>query len=342
MSFTVNSTLPGAVTQISPAQGDATDYDVTFQWNEVANVSGYNLYLLNPNGGNSGVLRGEVGDEVTCSVGTCSWDTVLPSIPGTWTWYVQAFNSAGAGAWAGPIAFSAPTPIPDAIAKISPSQNQALTDSVVSFSWTADGDATQYQLYIMGPNSWISDVTYTVGQNLTCATNCSVDITLPFNGVYSYYLRGRSVAGWGAWSAGGAADGYGLTTFTVTDTLPNVVSKIQPTQAQNLLDLNINFTWNADAYATYYRLYIVGPNGFVSDQTLMVGTGVTCSSTCQKTVTLPVNGAYTWYVRGYSGAGWGDWSTATSFTVGQLLPDVITKTSPTTNAALNSLFATFS
>ncbi|MEQ9031382.1 MAG: tandem-95 repeat protein, partial [Aggregatilineales bacterium] len=67
MSFTVNSTLPGAVTKIFPLEGESSDYATSFQWNEVANVSGYNLYLVNPNGVASGVLRGEVGDEVTCS-----------------------------------------------------------------------------------------------------------------------------------------------------------------------------------------------------------------------------------------------------------------------------------
>src|SRR5690606_31669044 len=61
MSFTVNSTLPGAVTKVSPLQDDVEpDYDVTFQWEEVANASGYSLYLADPNGGNSGVVRGEV------------------------------------------------------------------------------------------------------------------------------------------------------------------------------------------------------------------------------------------------------------------------------------------
>ncbi|MEQ9029417.1 MAG: Calx-beta domain-containing protein [Aggregatilineales bacterium] len=337
MSFTVNSTLPGAVTKVFPLEGESTAYNTTFQWNEVANVSGYNLYLVNPNGVASGVLRGEVGDEVICSTGTCGWNTTLASIPGTWTWYVQAFNSAGAGAWSAPTTFTAPTAIPDVIAKVAPTANQALTDSTATFSWTADSDATQYQLYMTGPNGWISDVTYEVGADVTCATNCSVEVVLPYVGDYLWYLRGYSAAGWGKWSAGEAADGYGAQAFSVTDTLPSVVAKIAPTNAQNLDDLTVTFSWTPDAEATYYQSYVLGPNGFVSDRTLMVGTEVTCASTCDSTLTLPVNGAYSWYLRGYSAAGWGAWSAGeaadnygvVNFTVGQPLPGVIAKTGPT-------------
>ncbi|MEQ9028994.1 MAG: S8 family serine peptidase, partial [Aggregatilineales bacterium] len=308
MSFTVNSTLPGAVTKVFPLEGESTAYNTTFQWNEVANVSGYNLYLVNPNGVASGVLRGEVGDEVVCSTGTCGWNTTLASVPGTWTWYVQAFNSAGAGAWSAPTTFTAPTAIPDVIAKVAPTANQALTDGTATFSWTPDGDANQYQLYMTGPNGWVSDVTYEVGVDVTCATNCSVEVVLPYVGDYLWYLRGYSAAGWGKWSAGEAADGYGAQAFSVTDTLPSVVAKIAPTNAQNLDDLTVTFSWTPDAEATYYQSYVLGPNGFVSDRVLMVGTDLTCASTCDSTLTLPVNGAYSWYLRGYSAAGWGAWS----------------------------------
>lgn len=351
MSFTVNSTLPGAVTKVAPTNGGAeTDYDVSFSWQQTANSFGYNLYLVDPNGGASGVLRGEVGDEVSCSAGQCTWTYPIAHVDGIWTWYIQAFNAAGAGAWSTATTFTVPTAIPSYITKIAPAQGATLNSSNAAFSWGHASVASQYQLYIMGPNGWISDITYTVGQNLTCATNCSVNVVLPLVGSYSYYLRGRSAAGWGAWSAGGAADGYGLTTFTVTDTLPGAITKLSPTNAQNLTDLNVTFSWNADSHATYYQLYVAGPNGFASDQTLMVGTGVTCTSTCQKTLTLPANGAYSWYLRGYSGAGWGAWSAGgaadnygvRTFTVGQPLPGVITKTAPTANATLTNLNTTFS
>ncbi|MEQ8677680.1 MAG: choice-of-anchor Q domain-containing protein [Aggregatilineales bacterium] len=344
VNFTLTANLPGAVTKISPLQDDIeTDYEVAFSWNEVSDASGYNLYLVDPNAVASGVLAGQVGNEVTCLSGVCTWTYTLAEAPGVWTWYVSAFNAAGTGTWSTPTTFTAPSAIPDVVTTIAPTTAQLLTDSTVNLEWIHDSSATQYNLYMAGPNSWVSDVTYSVGQNVTCNMNCTLNVVVPYVGNYIWYIRASSAAGWGAWQAEGMP-------FSVTDELPDVVTKIAPTNLQNLTDVNVTFSWQPGAEATYYQSYVSGPNGFVSDQTLLVGSDVICTSTCELTMTLPANGAYSWYLRAYNAAGWGAWSAGgatdsyglVSFTVGQSLPEVITKVGFMAGMILNRLDVDFS
>ncbi len=333
-SFTINIALPSVVTKVFPLEGEDTDYDMQFRWNQVANVTGYNLYLVNPNGANSGILAGEVDDEVTCQNGECSWNQVLDQIPGMWTWYISAFNAAGTGTWSSATTFTAPTAIPSVVNAISPTANQALTDSIITFEWQADENASRYELYMTGPGGFVHYQPYEVGQGVNCTTTCSLDLLAPSTGNYTWYVRAESDAGWGAWNTG--------ITFSVTDTMPQPVTKNTPALNASLNDVNVAFSWTHDAEATVYEVYITGPNSYVNYNPYTVGTDVTCSTNCDLLLTMPANGAYTWYLRAGNAGGWTAWDTGTAFAIGQTLPSIVGKIAPTSNANLVAVDVNFS
>ena len=74
-----------------------------------------------------------------------------------------------------------------------------------------------------------------------------------------------------------------------------------------------NYTWNKVDSATYYRLYVSGPNGVVLDQWFetakICGTTI-CSVTPGPAYTLS-GGTYAWYVQTYNPVGYGPWSNNT-------------------------------
>ncbi len=158
--------------------------------------------------------------------------------------------------------------------------------------------------------------------------NGELSQSLPANGVYTWYVRGGNDAGWGL------CEGYGGVGFTVGQPLAQVIVKSTPAQNGNLTDLNVIFSCIHDAEATIYEVYIAGPNGYISYEPYIVGTGVTCSTNCELSLTFPENGAYTWYVRGGNSAGLGEWNGETVFNISLSLPSTPTLNSPVDDAVI--------
>ncbi|MEQ9028538.1 MAG: hypothetical protein RLP44_07465, partial [Aggregatilineales bacterium] len=289
-----------------------------------------------------------IGTEVTCA-STCDSTLTLP-VNGAYSWYLRGYSAAGWGAWSageaadnyGVVNFTVGQPLPGVIAKTGPTASEVVPVADMVFDWTHDANATKYEVSIVGPNGYASYAPYIVGSGVTCASSCALNLTLPANGAYTWYLRGGNAAGWGPWSAGEAADGYGAVTFTVNQPLPGVIAKISPVASAVVTTLSSSFSWTPDANATKYEVYIAGPNGFVSNAPYVVGAGVTCASECVLDFTFPDNGAYTWYVRGGNAAGWGPWSAGeaadgyggVAFSVAQPLPGAATLLTPANDAVI--------
>src|SRR5690606_15373087 len=153
--------------------------------------------------------------------------------------------------WAGAGSFNLTASALPAIVKQLPASNAALNSATVQFRWADNSNAHSFQLYISGPSGFTYNQSYS---DSYCASDvCEVYVDVPANGSYTWYVRGMNAAGGGTWGTGSA--------FTVTAPAPGLISKVSPTSTLSSGD--VVFTWNSDANAVDYRLYITGPSSFV-------------------------------------------------------------------------------
>jgi hypothetical protein len=162
-----------------------------------------------------------------------------------------------------------------------------------------------------------------------CATStCTVDkpVTLG-GGSHSWWIRTWNSAGYGPWS----------TTASFSTTMPTPPTDVKlndpATIPQNGASLETNytpsFTWKKVDTATWYELYISGPNGMILDKWYPSSICVGSTCTVDKPVTLG-GGSHSWWIRTWNSAGYGPWSTTASFST----------TMPTVPAAVSNLLPT--
>jgi hypothetical protein len=102
-SFSVALTaLPVAVAQTLPV-GAGAAVAPTYTWVQDATATSYNFYLQNA--ASEGLLY-NVPAAATCTVGVCTYTPAFNLAAGSYTWFVQAVNAAGAGPWGTGMAFS--------------------------------------------------------------------------------------------------------------------------------------------------------------------------------------------------------------------------------------------
>ena len=137
-----------------------------------------------------------------------------------------------------------------AAAFVQPAQGATITESAVTFSWTAGTGVSQYQLYV-GSSPGANDYARILPGAATSATATG----LPLNG-QSVYARLWSLAS-GAWIS------TDLSLATINASGAAVLSS--PAQGVALTESAVAFSWAAAAGATQYWLYLgssVGANDF--------------------------------------------------------------------------------
>ena len=108
MSFNLsNTTPPPAATLISPT-GTITDSTPTYTWNAVAGSTWYYLWVDDSTGNK--IKHWYTASAVGCSsgTGTCSVTPSTVLSPGSGTWWIKTWNSAGSGPWSAGMAFTLP------------------------------------------------------------------------------------------------------------------------------------------------------------------------------------------------------------------------------------------
>jgi hypothetical protein len=137
---------------------------------------------------------------------------------------------------------------------------------------------------------------------------CSVTpaVALTSGAAHTWWILTWNPIGYGTWSAGLA--------FTPTATLPGAATLVSPANASTETSPGVTFQWNKVTAATWYELFVDNTStGNVINQ-WFTGPSVCGISLCS--VPTPVNlvgGSYNWWVRTYSPAGYGPWSTGFSF-----------------------------
>lgn len=202
-------TAPGAATQTSPSGSIGTNTPA-YTWNEVLAKNGEEsaatYYYLYVNGPSGNVIKQWYSAASICSGGTCS---VIPSValaPGSHTWWVQTWNSAGYGLWSAGMFFSTPIPWPGQPTQISPSGT--VNDLTPTYTWNeviskTEGAATWYYLYVSGPSGTVVKDWYEASA-LCSGGTCSATPTkaLVPGGTYTWWVQGWNPSGYGVWSSG--------------------------------------------------------------------------------------------------------------------------------------------
>jgi len=136
-----------------------------------------------------------------------------------------------------------------------------------------------------------------------CDNNtCSTTITVPHNGVFTWYLRGGNAAGGGKWSAANdESDSWGGVSFSVDAAAPQPYPNlISPADGEVVVNqtTSVSFEWESVANATWYALVIAGANTGTEIATSWYSSAeLDCiqGENCQASVII-ADGRYRWAV----------------------------------------------
>jgi N-acetylneuraminic acid mutarotase len=273
-NFTLTVNAPGAV-MTSPKPGSTvTGPSVTFTWTAVSGVTNYQLWLGASGVGSSSLFNSGATTATSATAtnipanGATIYARLYSEIGGKWQWVDYTYIESGTAA-----------------VLTSPKAGSTFTGANETFTWTAGGGVTNYQLWV-GTSGVGSSSLYNSGP----ITTTSVIASLPQNGQTVYARLYSKIAG--VWQ-------FHDYTFTEEGT-PAVLTS--PRIGSTLAASNVTFTWNSGEGVTDYELWL-GTSGAGSGNLYNSGAITTTSVTVP---TLQANGV-TLYARLYSETG-GVWS----------------------------------
>ena len=141
LDFSVGGGVPGAATLIAPG-GSITDTTPTHTWHAVGGATWYYVWV---NRGAVAVTQAWVpAESAGCASGTgnCSYTPATTLASGSYTWWIQTWNSSGYGSWSAGLDFSIGPGVPGATTLTAPSGT--LSDTTPTYSWQAVSSATWY------------------------------------------------------------------------------------------------------------------------------------------------------------------------------------------------------
>jgi hypothetical protein len=224
--------------------------------------------------------------------------------------------------------FSIPAPaLPGKATLTSPTGNIGTNNP--TYSWNEVSGATWYYLWVEGSNGNVLKQWYTSAQANCNGTTCSVSNATPDlgGGTHTWWVQTWSSAGYGPWSTE-------LTFTPPTSTLPGAATLASP--EGNIGTNNPIYTWNEVSDATWYYLWVDGPNGNVIKQWYTAAQAGCNGSTCSVANATPglAAGSYTWWVQTWNAGGYGPWSDPETFSFA--LPGTATLSSPNGSTGTNT------
>ena len=289
----------GMLSLLSPSGALDTSPNVRYAWIADTNAVQYELYVTR-NGSlfcdKWFTLSNSVVDSAT---GNFAVD-VSGHSGGSDQWYVRGWGSSGLGPWSGPMNFS--LGIPGAVALLTPIKNAILLNRHPALTWSQSFPAASwFQLYVTRNGSTYLD------QWIQGATNWTPTADLPA-GSYSWWVQTYSSGGLGPWSTN--------STFTIPVAIPATLVLVSPTGSAAAAATQ-RYTWQADAAATWYELYVLQNGKVLCDQWFNSSNSVAQSGSGNFAVDVSghTSGDYQWYVRGWSPDGLGPWSGPGSYAI---------------------------
>jgi hypothetical protein len=283
---------PAPTTLVTPADGSIDQLTGgTIQWNSASYADGYDLYFGTDNPPTS-ILNGV--DQGTAL--SYAYSGLTGGV--TYYWQVVPYNVNGDAVGAPVWSFTTAAIPPNPVTLISPADESVDIYFNVELSWNQDVLADGYYL------NFGTDNPPTNIENMTD------------NGIADYYmandLAGNTAYYWQVipYNSNGNAVGCPVWSFTTSANTPSEIVMTAPADLATGVSEYTTFTWNADAWAYGYNLYIGtdGVNYVMTDVGNLTGI----------TLTTPLNyeTMYYWYVTAYNPNGEGpDPAAVRTFTV---------------------------
>jgi hypothetical protein len=318
--ITIDLSLSSA-TLFSPSGDIGVNNNPSYTWNEVASATWYYFYV---NGASGSVIQQWYEAALVCNSGVCSVTPATALGSGTYTWWVQTWNSGGFGPWSSGLNFTVATPpLPNPATLVTPTGDIG-TEYSPEYRWNEVDGTTWYYLYINGPSGKVLDKWYQASE-ICAALVCTItpDIELG-GGTHTWWVQTWNGAGYGPWSSEKIFN-------TALPTIPGAATLIAP--ADNIgTDYSPEFRWNKDVGVTWYYLWINGPSGKVLDK-WYPESAICAASVCTVTPDIELDGGtHTWWVQTWNTAGYGPWSSAKIFnTTMPTLPGATTLIAPVNN-----------
>ena len=310
-AFNVKLTVkPVAVILGAPTGAIANTPLPTYTWTQDASATSYNFYLKDS--GNNALLNVSA-IAATCAAGSCSYTPSKTLISDSYTWYVQAVNSAGIGPWGTGQNFSVvipPPPVTPGLVILGTPSGAIANTPLPTYTWTQDATATSYNFYLKdsGNNALLNVPAIAA----TCAAgSCSYTPSKTLiSDSYTWYVQAVNSAGIGPWGTG--------QNFSVVIPPPPVKPGLvtQNSPSGSVVTGLPTYTWTVEPNATSYNFYLknsanaalLNTPAITADCTTVPGI---CSVTPNKTV--PAGDSYIWYVQAVNSAGIGPWGTGMGF-----------------------------
>jgi hypothetical protein len=132
---------PGQATLVSPT-GEVTGSTIVFSWNAVAGSTWY-LFWIGSTTGQPTLQQWYTAEQAHCANGgTCTITLTIGAAPGAYQWYIQTWNTTGAGPWSRGNAISLNTPPPTWSRKLPVNQRYtvvlngvAVLDNETGLTW---------------------------------------------------------------------------------------------------------------------------------------------------------------------------------------------------------------
>lgn len=189
--------VPGQATLVSPT-GSICSNTPTYTWNTVPGATYYYLWVNNSSGTAVHQQWYEASAVVTGATASVTPAVTLPG--GSYTWWIQTWNSLGYGAWSPGMNFTLPTGPPGMATLVSPAG--ATSSGLPTYTWNAVCGATYYYLWVNGPSGnvikeWYKASDVTTGS--TCAVAPAVTLGV---GAHMWWIQTWNPTSYGPWSSG--------------------------------------------------------------------------------------------------------------------------------------------
>lgn len=304
--FTVATPTPTPIL-VAP-NAPTTNTNPAFNWLDVPGADQYYVWVDMTSTGpeDAHIADRWFMDSAVCDGYNCWADLGLNLEAGYYVFWVQAWSDTGGySVWSAGMNFAVAIP-PMTPAPVAPMGS--IMTNTPAFVWQTDNSAEWHMLWVADGSGTLWSQWYADAAICDAFNMCSV--TLPMwlgTGYYTWWAQSYStVGGYSAWTAG--------VNFTVA-TPTAAPTPVAPNGALTPGSVP-TFIFNPSAGATWYYIWVAGPNGHVLDQWFQ--SSICAGSFCTAMPGVAMNdvGAYRWWVQAWSAAGgYSDWSAPMSYSV---------------------------
>lgn len=261
--------------------------NTTLKWDASQGATHYNVEISQ--GGNTGFMQNVTNTSVLLTNLQCGL---------TYSWKVQAVNTAGSSNWSETRSFKTVEclTIPSVPKLSSPANNSTSVSINPTLIWNASDNASTYRLQVLFQGT-------TVIFDNSVTTNSYTVTGLLNNTTYYWRVSATNTSGTSDWS-----ETWSFKT-EANIVIPGVPELVSPTNGQSGVSVNPLLDWNLVSSATQYRIQLLLVNGVaVFDQ------AVDAPINAYQAYGLAKNTTYYWRVSAINSVGQGDWSQSWYFT----------------------------